>query len=450
MYASSGVDDLAELATLFRDMTGEQAVATLSSMITEIDQKLDAQLTEIVTHPDLLALESAWRGLHFLVNRTDTGDDLKIKVLNIKRAEVEGGITRFENDVSTSALYRLIVENELGTMGGEPFGCLLWDTYVDHAPENCEALKRLAQMGADGQCVVAVGCAPTLFQMDDWSEVANPRDLTKIFQTPEYEDWRALRDSETSRHMCLVMPRLVAPSDAGSVRLRQHSREAACWINGVYALGAVMTRAFRSHGWFGGIAGLDGGGLLEGLAEDAPVDPMVNDLAHGAVQVLMSDRRASEMETCGVTVLSARKNHAVAGFANVVSLNHPRLYTTTDATEVARWLASPAVTLSNARFIQAIRIMMRDHGTSADEMDAVALRLTEWMNGYVDENPFAHPTVRARRPLRKATVKVGSDQRGLPKMSVQIVPHFQFEDIPEEVADALLSHGDGSDPAEDA
>src|SRR5688572_6910279 len=56
--------------------------------IGEIDKKLSSQLNAVMHHPEFQRLEGTWRGLHYLVHQSETGEGLKIRVLNVKKTEL--------------------------------------------------------------------------------------------------------------------------------------------------------------------------------------------------------------------------------------------------------------------------------------------------------------------------------------------------------------------------
>ena len=81
----SAVKTLAEMALANTTLISDDALRSIQSIIAEIDKKLTQQVNEILHHPDFQQLEAAWRGLHFLVNNTETDEQLKIRVMNISK-----------------------------------------------------------------------------------------------------------------------------------------------------------------------------------------------------------------------------------------------------------------------------------------------------------------------------------------------------------------------------
>src|SRR4051812_45853773 len=80
---ATAVRTLAEQALSQTTLVSDDALTSISAMIRAIDETLTRQINLIIHHEEFQQLESAWRGLHHLVNNTETDETLKIKVFNI-------------------------------------------------------------------------------------------------------------------------------------------------------------------------------------------------------------------------------------------------------------------------------------------------------------------------------------------------------------------------------
>src|SRR6267143_212328 len=255
------VRTLAQQALLDPSLVSDDAVRTIEKIIAEIDKKLTQQINKILHHEDFQKVESAWRGLHYLVNNTETDEILKIRVMNISKRELGRTLRRFKGTAwDQSPIFKRMYEEEYGQFGGEPYGCLVSDYYFDHSPPDVELLGEISKVCAAAHVPFIAGAAPTVMQMDSWQELSNPRDLTKIFQTDDYASWRALRDSEDSRYIGLAMPRFMARLPYGAKTdpvdefAREEDTEAAdssryVWANSSYAMAHNITRALKMYGW---------------------------------------------------------------------------------------------------------------------------------------------------------------------------------------------------------
>ena len=200
------VQTLAQQALSQTQLIGNDVVKSIEAMIAAIDEKLSQQINQILHHEDFQKLEGAWRGLHYLVTNTETDEMLKIRVMNVSKQELGKTLKRYKGVAwDQSPLFKKIYNEEFSQFGGEPYGCLVGDYHFDHSAPDVELLREMAKISAAAHCPFIAGASPTVMQMDSWQELANPRDLTKIFLTPEYAAWRSLRDP---RYPFLQFPKL--------------------------------------------------------------------------------------------------------------------------------------------------------------------------------------------------------------------------------------------------
>ena len=194
------VQTLAQQALANTNLISSDVMSSIEAMIAAIDKKLSEQVNAVLHHADFQKLESAWRGLHYLVNNTETDEMLKIRVMNISKAELGKMLKSYKGTKwDQSPLFKKVYEEEFGQFGGSPYGCLIGDYYFDQSPPDVEMLGEMAKVSAAALSPFISAVSPTVMQMDSWQELANPRDLTKIFGTPEYTAWRSLRESDDSK-----------------------------------------------------------------------------------------------------------------------------------------------------------------------------------------------------------------------------------------------------------
>ena len=258
---SQAVSTLAEQALQNSVTISNDAYQTIEAMIAEIDRKLSEQINQIIHHEEFQKLEGSWRGLKHLVNNTETDNLLKIKFLPISKKEVSRSIKRFKGVAwDQSPLFKRIYEEEYGQFGGEPFGCLVGDYYFDHSAPDVELLQGLEKISAAAHAPFISGASPEVMQMESWQELANPRDLSKIFQNTEYAPWRSLRESDDSRYVGLALPRFLSRLPYGAktnpvdefdfeedTEGAEHNKYT--WANAAYAMAVNINRSFKHYGW---------------------------------------------------------------------------------------------------------------------------------------------------------------------------------------------------------
>jgi type VI secretion system protein ImpC len=435
---------LAAQALQSTTLISDDAIKTIESIIAEIDRKLTEQINQVIHHQDFQKLEGAWRGLQYLVNNTETDESLKIRVLNISKKDVHKTLKKFKGTAwDQSPLFKKIYEEEYGQFGGEPFGCLVGDYYFDHTPPDVEFLTEMSKISAASHCPFITGASPTAFQMDSWQELANPRDLTKIFQTPEYAGWRSLRESEDSRYIGLALPRFLGRTPYGAktnpvdafdfeedVEGAQHDRY--CWSNAAYAMAVNINQSFKFYGWCSRIRGIESGGAVMNLPTHTfPTDDGGVDMKC-PTEIAISDRREAELAKNGFMPLIHKKNSDFAAFIGAQSLQKPAEYDDPDATANANLAARFPYLFPTCRFAHYLKCIVRDKVGSFKERDDMERWLNHWIEQYVESNPAtASEEAKARRPLAAAEVKV-EEVEGNPgyytsKMFLR--PHYQLEGL---------------------
>ncbi|MDQ6620840.1 MAG: type VI secretion system contractile sheath large subunit [Pseudomonadota bacterium] len=441
---NQAVRTLAEQALLNTQVISNDAYNTISAIIAKLDTTLSEQINVIMHHPDFQQLESAWRGLHYLVTNTETDEQLKIKVMNISKKELGRTLRRFKGVAwDQSPFHKRLYEEEYGQFGGSPYGCLVGDYYFDHTPQDVEMLAELAKNAAASFCPFIAGASPSVMQMDTWQELANPRDLTKIFETPEYASWRSLRESEDSRYVGLAMPRFLArlpygaktnpvdefdfEEDTGAADHRKYS-----WANSAYAMATNINRSFKYYGWCTQIRGVESGGVVENLpihtfpSDDGGVDMKC------PTEIAISDRREGELAKNGFMPLLHRKNSDVAAFIGAQSLQKPQEYFDPDATANANLSARLPYIFASNRFAHYLKSIVRDKIGSFKERADVERYLNDWIMNYVDGDPRnSSQETKARKPLAAAevTVEEVEGNPGYYTSKMFLRPHYQLEGL---------------------
>jgi type VI secretion system protein ImpC len=440
----AAVRTLAEQVLQDQDLIADDAINSINAIIAEIDKKLGEQVNLILHHPDFQALESAWRGLHYLVNNTETDEMLKIKVFNISKKELGKTLKKFKGTAwDQSPIFKRVYESEYGQLGGEPYGCLVGDYYFDHSAPDVELLSGIAQVAAAAHAPFIAAAAPAMMQMDSWQELSNPRDLTKIFQTPEYAAWRSLRDSDDSKYVGLAMPRFLSrmPYGAKTNPVEEFEFEEDTtgadsskytWCNAAYGMAVNINRAFKLYGWCSRIRGVESGGAVEGLpvhtfpSDDGGVDMKC------PTEIAISDRREAELAKNGLMPLIHRKNSDIAAFIGAQSLNKPAEYDDPDATANANLAARLPYMFACCRFAHYLKCIVRDKIGSFKERAAMEKWLSNWILNYVDGDPAnSSEETKARKPLAAAEVVV-EEVEGNPgyyNSKFFLRPHYQLEGL---------------------
>lgn len=438
------VQTLAEHALATAPTISGDTIATIKKMVAQIDEKLTAQVNQILHAPEYQKLEGAWRGLHYLVNNTETDNQLKIKVMPISKKEVHKTLKKFAGTAwDQSPLFKKVYEEEYGSPGGEPYGCLVGDYHFDHSPQDVELLGWMSNIAAAAHAPFISGAAPSGLQFDSWEEMNDPRDIAGIFTTAEYAEWRALRESEDARYIGLALPRFLArrPYGAKFDQVEEFDFEEDVrgendrytWANAAYAMAVNINRSFKNSGWCTQIRGTENGGLVGNLpmhtfpSADGGVDSVC------PTEFVITDRREAELSDAGFLPLQHTQNTNNAVFRGGQSLQKAKKYLgEPDATASAALSARLPYLFATCRFSHYLKCIVRDQIGSFTSREGMERSLTKWIMNYVDGNPErSTPAVKAKKPLAEAQVQV-TEVEGDPgnyKAVFHLKPHYQLEKL---------------------
>jgi len=436
------------VSTLVREALSDDSVIaedildTIDKMLAKIDERLSAQVNEIIHHPEYQKLESSWRGLAYTVNNTESDATLKVNVLNVSKSELEKELRGYPGAKwDQSPLFKKIYEAEFGQLGGQPFGALVGDFYFDHSASDVRLLRDLGKIAASAHAPFISSAAPTLLGMDSWNELGNPRDLSTVFDTPDYAGWHALRDSENSRYVALTLPRVLSRGVYGQngepveefnfeETTDGHEGKHYAWMNAAHAMAVNINRAHKEYGWTVQIRGVQSGGEVASL-------PVHNfDVGDGSTDMkcptefAISDRREGELSKSGLISLVHRKNTDRAAFIGAQSLYRPKAYQNAEATASDNLSSRIPYIFAVSRFSHYLKCMVRDMIGSSKEREQLERELQGWINQYVHGNPAtATERERALMPLAGAKVQIVADEEnpGYYMGKFFLRPHYQLE-----------------------
>lgn len=439
----NAVKTLVEQALADSSLIKTDVLDTIEEMIAQLDKKLSAQMNAIMHAPEFQQIESAWRGLKYMVFQSETDAMLKIRVMNVGKSELYRHLRQYPNAAwDQSPLFKKIYEEEFGQLGGQPYGCLVGDYYFSHLPTDVQLMRDLSKIAAAAHAPFFAAADSTLMGMDSWNELMNPRDLSKLFDTPEYAAWKSLRDSDDAKYMGLCMPRVLArlPYGAKTEPVEEfafeedtdgHKGEKYGWMNAAYAMAANVNRAFKEYGWCARIRGVQSGGEVDNLpAHTFPTDDGGVDLKC-PTEIAISDRREAELAKSGLIPLIHRKNTDRAAFIGAQSLAKPKAYqNNVEATASSNLASRLPYMFACCRFAHYLKVMVRDKVGSYYETEQLEKWLTNWISEYVDGDPKnSTEATKCRRPLAgaKITIVPNEENPGYYSATFELRPHFQLE-----------------------
>jgi type VI secretion system protein ImpC len=420
---------------------GRDADQMISARVAQIDHLVSIQLNEVMHNAQFQKLESTWRGLKYLMDQSETGTQLKIRILNASKKDLLRDLQRAP-EFDQSAMFKKVYEEEYGLFGGEPFGALVGDYEFSKHPEDLELLEKVSQVAAASHAPFLSAASPELLNLPSFTGLDQPRDIGKIFDSTEYAKWKGFRESEDSKYVALTCPRILmrlpygrdtAPVDGfnyeEAVDGTEHSKY--LWGNAAFALAAKMTQAFATYGWCVAIRGVEGGGLVDGLPSHTFRTDEGDVALKCPTEIAITDRREKELADQGLVSLVHCKGTDKAAFFSIQSCNNPKLYDSDSATANARISAQLPYMMATCRFAHYLKSMMRDKIGGFMSRDDCWRFLNRWIGQYVTQDDKADQATKAKYPLREAKVDV-EEVKGKPgvyRAVAYLRPHFQLDEL---------------------
>ena len=413
----------------------------INARIAQIDRIISAQLNEILHNPEFQRLEGAWRGLNYLVQQSETGDMMKIRVMNVSKKDLLKDMEK-ASEFDQSTLFKKIYEEEFGMFGGASYGAMIGDYEFGNSPQDLTLLEKISEVAAAAHAPFLSAAAPTMFNWDSFTELSAPRDLAKIFQSVEYAKWKSFRESEDSRYVALALPHILMrlPYGQANVPVESFNYEEDVdgtdhgkylWGNAAYALGTRLTDAFAKYHWCAAIRGVEGGGLVQGL----PVHTFKTDEGDVALkcptEIAITDRREKELADLGFIPLVHCKNTDYAAFFSTQSANKQKTYSTDAANANAKLSSQLQYIMATSRFAHYLKSMMRDKIGSFMSRKEAETFLNNWITNFVLLDDSAGQEAKARFPLREARVDVTEipGKPGAYRAVAFLKPHYQLDEL---------------------
>lgn len=412
----------------------------VDDMLAQIDEKLSSQMDAIIHNKEFQKMESSWRSLKFLIDRTNFRENVRIQMMNVSKEDL---LDDFDDapEITKSGLYKQAYTAEYGQFGGQPFGAIIGNYDFGPGPQDMKLLQYTASVSAMSHAPFIAAAGPEFFGIDKWSELPNLKDLKSIFEMPQYAKWNSFRESDDARNVGLTLPKFLlrlpyGPETLPAKSFNYHESvsdgdDDFCWGNTAFAFASKLTDSFAKYRWCANIIGPQGGGAVEDL-------PLYQYEAMGAVQtkiptqVLLSERREFELAEEGFIGLTMRKGSDNAAFFSANSCQKPKFFGTSKEGKEAELNYKLSTQLPYMmimdRLAHYIKVIQRENIGTWKERGDLERELNTWISQYVTEMDNPAPSVRSRRPLRMAKIEV-SDVEGDPgwyQVSLKARPHFKY------------------------
>jgi len=400
-------------------------------LISSIEEKICQQIDAILHHEDFQAMEACWRSANFLIERTDFSENCELVFFNISK---QGLIDDFEDvpDVFQSSLYQLVYSDEYGQFGGRPYGSIIGNYEFGPSAQDVRLLQRLASVATVAHAPFIGAASAEFFDIDSYSKFSKLRDLGAIFGQPKYAKWNAFRATPDARYVGLSMPGFLLRDaydiSIGSLQYRETAKNTETqllWGNAAFAFASRLLDSFAQFRWC-----LNSTGKTAGLVEGLSIAKSESNNLSGRIptRFLLTDKRESEVVEQGFIPLSVHKGDDTAAFYSAYSVQAINELSDGENDLAVRLAAQIPYLLIVGRISQYLKIMQRENIGSWTNRREIDQELNNWLRQYVSDMDNPAPGVRARRPLRKAEIKVreveGKHDWYLTR--IEITPHLKF------------------------
>jgi type VI secretion system protein ImpC len=414
--------------------------ATVDSMIADLDQKLCTQVDSILHHADFQKMESAWRSLKFLVDRTNFRENIKVQMLSVSKDKL---LDDFQDaaDITKSGLYKSLYTAEYGQFGGQPFGAIIANYEFGPGAQDIKLLQYAASVSAMAHAPFIAATAPQFFGVDSYDQLPNLKDLSSVFEGPQFVKWNAFRETEDARYIGLTLPHFLlrVPYGADTVPAKKFNykedvsggNSQFLWGNAAFAFASRLTESFADYRWCANVIGPQGGGTVNDL-------PIYTYESMGELQnkipteVLISERREFELAEQGFIALTMRKNSDNAAFFSANSAQKPKFFGNSKEGKEAELNYKLSTQLPYmfvvSRLAHYIKVIQRENIGTWKERGDLESELNTWIRQYVADMDNPAEGVRSRRPLRQAEIVV-ADVEGDPgwyRVDLKVRPHFKY------------------------
>lgn len=406
--------------------------------IAELRDRLGRQLDEILHHPDFQTLEANWRGVCLILDQITDGMHCRVDLLDIAANDLLEDF-RGQADPDAALLFQTLHAREFGQYGGEPYAAVVGAYEFGPGVDDIELLRRIAQVCAHAHAPFIAGAAPAMFGLHGFEELVEATSLPDLKRAPRHARWWGFVDAEITRYVGLTAPRVLLRKPWRSGRdadtsfsyreniSRDHAH--ALWGVAAFAFAGCLLRSFQHYRVCVDVVG-PAGGRVTGLPRPETDDSQGPTYP---VEVLLSERKEAELAELGFMPLAVARAHDYIAFNSAHSLHWAAVDADVgrrddpDSLGLRLGAQLPYMFLI-ARVAHYLKVIQRDMiGAQRSEAEMQS-ELHGWLRRYVSDVENPAPTLRARRPLRKAELKVfdeegdGSSYR----MHLDLVPHTRY------------------------
>jgi len=405
----------------------------LDRCLSAINKGLSRILNEVIHHPEFKKMESTWLGLGYVVQQADVSPNVKVEFLDLKKEEILEDFEEFL-DLSDSGLFQHLYKSEYDQAGGEPYGCMLLNYEFNRSRKDLVLLRQIARVASSCHCPTVANASSNIFNCPDFAGLEDIEDFELLFSSPEYISWQSFREDIDTRYLSLILPKFLARipykySNSKSFLFEEHceKHDDYTWSFATYAFASLIIRSFHRHGWCIHIRGPRTGGMVQDLPP-AAIEMRGLQEIRSPLEISFSDHQEHKLSDQGFIVLNYFKSNQ-----GICVFSAPTLYVDRVKDDVGsrRFSGSLPYLFLVSRLAHYQKVIQREHVGLISDGKKMEKELSTWLKKLVTQMPNPDKKLRARYPLRDASVKVEEDPAnpGFFSVSMVLKPHMQLEGV---------------------
>lgn len=387
--------------------------SVIENFINELDNTLSSQISEILHHEKFQQLESAWRGLKFLVDRTDFQANIKMEILSAHKNELR------------EAIYNQVFNPEYNGLSATPLSLMIGDYEFNSSPEDVELLWDIARISSGINVPFISSVEPEFFGVQTAGEISRLPLLSGYMQKQEYTQWNEFRGDEESQYIAIVLSRFLLryPYGPDTIQVKEfnfveqirNSRD-YLWGRGAFALGGAIVRSFAQDGWCVNITG------SQSVIDNLPIRSYRVAAREVSIplEVLFVNTKEKEFHGAGFILLSCRINDNRAYILSAPTIHRPQQHTTAEENMEAYLHASLPYQLFASRMSHYLQKITKEVSTGMSP-EQIQIEFTGKLRSI-----FAKPDVQLSPDAVLVEVSRNKEAPGVCEVFLRIRPPFQI------------------------
>lgn len=412
---------------------------SIQDLVADIDTLVDAQLNEILHHPDFQRMESAWASINDLSKNTNFRANITLSLLDVSKDEAYEDLELNSADIGGSELFKKLYVAEYDQYGGKPYGGVIGLYEFTNTPKEMLWLKTMGKVATAAHAPFVSSVGPMFFGCANMQEVSQLRDVEGMLDTPKYSAWNQLRQTEEAAYIGLTLPRYIvrAPYNAETnpaeeinftEQVRGDDDSNFLWGNSAMLFARNLVKSFETSGWCQSIRGPKGGGLVAGLPTHS-YNVRGEEELKLPVEIAMPDFRELELANGGFIPLIQKKGSADAVFFSAQSIKKSFKFKDPKDSENSTLVTNLSYTFSISRIAHYLKCIMRDNIGSTANAQYIYNQIDRWVAGYVTALVNPDDLTLRYYPFKAYSLQVNEvpGRVGWYHCSLSVLPHIQFE-----------------------